>query len=114
MGKPIEKPSRKMITRAGFADVFWGYAGVVIRPEFFDSEAMQIPPILWTVDDFWLSGLLAKNKIPIWLPEGLYRPRATVADDISALRDYVTRGADRHNANVACIQFMQEAYGVWT
>lgn len=114
LGKHTVRPPRRMIARAGFADVFWGYAGVVIRPMFFDDEAMEIPPILWTVDDYWLSGMLAKNGIPIWLPESLYRPCKTLADNVFALRNHVTQGADRHTANTTCVQFMQSTYGVWT
>ena len=47
-----------MVRKAGFADILQGLGGVVVRPDFFDDEAFDIPDILWAVDDVWLSGML--------------------------------------------------------
>jgi hypothetical protein len=51
--------------KSGYIDILEGWDGVVVRPEFFDDFAWQIPDILWTVDDVWLSGCLERQGIPI-------------------------------------------------
>jgi len=51
--------------KSGYIDILEGWGGVVFRPEFFDDFAWQIPDILWTVDDVWLSGCLERQGIPI-------------------------------------------------
>ncbi|MBY6153971.1 glycosyltransferase family 2 protein [Vannielia litorea] len=108
------KPPRRLVDRAGYADVFEGYGGVVVRPDFFGPEAHEIPPVVWTVDDVWLSGQLARKGIGIWVPAGLYAPQTTAADDADALWRNVIDGADNPTANRKCAELMRDDYGVWT
>jgi hypothetical protein len=54
-------------TRDGYVDILEGFRGVMIRPEFIPPETFDIPDILWTVDDPWLSGHLTRSGVPIWL-----------------------------------------------
>ncbi|MGD6027706.1 hypothetical protein QUV00_22805, partial [Xanthomonas citri pv. citri] len=51
----------------GYVDQISGYGGVMVRPGWLDDEAYDIPEILWTVDDPWISGHLERAGIPIWL-----------------------------------------------
>lgn len=48
----------------GFVDVLEGYRGAMVRPDFFPPETFDIPEILWTVDDPWLSGQMTRHKRP--------------------------------------------------
>lgn len=107
------KPPRRLMDRTGYADVFEGYGGVVVRPDFFGSEAHDIPAVVWAVDDVWLSGQLARRDIPIWVPEGLYAPQTTDADDADALWRNVIDGADNPTANLKCAELMRDQYGIW-
>ncbi|MCO6385178.1 glycosyltransferase family A protein [Oceanicola sp. 502str15] len=107
------KPPRRLMDRAGYADVFEGFGGVVVRPQFFGPEAHDIPSVVWTVDDVWLSGQLARKGIPIWVPQGLYAPQTTDADDADALWRNVIDGADNPTANLKCAELMRDQYGVW-
>ena len=112
-GVPAVKPTRRRIGRSGHVDILMGFGGVVVRPEFFDDTATNIPPILWSVDDYWLSGLLALRGIPIWLSHELYAPLVSSASDIDSLLAATIEDADRGKANSACIRYMQETFGIW-
>lgn len=111
--KSIPAPGRIVVSNAGYADVLMGFGGAVVRPHFFDDSAFTIPDILWTVDDYWLSGLLAAKGIGIWLPAGLERPGWTDANELDALLDATIDGAGRNEANVRCIEYMQSKLGIW-
>jgi hypothetical protein len=112
-GAPATKPTRRRIARAGYADILMGFGGVVIRPDFLDERALDIPPILWSVDDYWLSGMLAARGIPIWLSDQPFAPLASSAADVDALFDATIEDADRWEANASCIRYMQEHFGIW-
>ena len=49
--------------QSGYVDQISGYAGVLLRPDWFDEAVFDIPDILWTVDDPWLSGHLERRGI---------------------------------------------------
>ncbi|RJG41661.1 glycosyltransferase family 2 protein [Mesorhizobium sp. DCY119] len=110
---PGPRPGRVVVSRAGYADVLTGFGGAVVRPHFFDDSAFDIPSILWAVDDYWLSGLLAAKSIGIWLPAGLEQPGWTDANELDALVDATIDGAGRTEANARCIRYMQDHFGVW-
>lgn len=107
------KPPRQLMAQAGYVDVFEGYGGVVIRPQMFDDQAYDIPAVCWTVDDVWLSGMIARQGARIWVPAGLYAPQTTEADDADALWRSVIDGADNPSANATCAAYLQENFGVW-
>lgn len=108
------KASWQRFDRSGHVDIAEGYGGVMVRPDFFDDAAFSIPPVLWTVDDIWLSGMLTRRGIPIWADRELFRIREVI--DTSThfpLYKAVIEGADRNQANRACIDYMRETYGIW-
>jgi hypothetical protein len=108
------KPARRLVARAGYADIFEGYGGVVVRPDFFDDEAYEIPKVLWAVDDVWLSGMLARRGVRIWVPADLYEPKNTVADLTEALYRWRTSDMSRAQLNAHCANYLRDTYGVWS
>jgi hypothetical protein len=109
----LEAPFRKL-DRSGYADIAEGNAGVVIRPEFLDDEAFDIPAVLWAVDDVWLSGHLARRQIAIWADKRANRARPILPISRNQpLYRSVIEGADRPTANLACVDYMRATYGIW-
>jgi len=112
-GVKEEKPYHPDIIEPGYVHIAQGYGGVLVRPEFFDDEMYDIPPVLWTVDDYWLSGHFERKGVPIWGAAGLRKPKATESRDVSALYSSIVDGSARDDANNACIKYMQDTYGIW-
>lgn len=108
------KPSN--IHGSGYVDILCGWAGCAVRPEFFCQADFDIPDILWTVDDVWLSGCLERNGVPIWLEnlDPKDRPQRGINDtQDGALRSFTYKGHNRKRANHACIRYFKEQYGIW-
>ena len=99
--------------KSGFCDVFLGVGGVMLRPEFLTEAAFAPPDVLWTVDDYWLSGNLAVNGIPIWLNADAPRRRERGSRRIAALKAMVHDEHDRTAANAACVDYYRRNYGIW-
>lgn len=102
-----------MYANSGYVDVLSGHGGVLVKPDWFDPETWDIPDILWTVDDPWLSGHLERRGIPIWLVAEVCRMKSTGAGAIDALHDLVEMDHDRVKADVAAIDHMRRSYGIW-
>lgn len=102
-----------MYANAGYVDVLSGHAGVMVRPEWFDALVWDIPEIIWTVDDPWLSGHLERRGIPIWLIAEVRRMGGTEAGEVDALHDLVEQGHDRVKSDIAAIDYMRKTYGIW-
>jgi hypothetical protein len=107
------RPMGAAIAKAGYADILQGVGGVVVKPEFFDDVAHDIPEVVWAVDDVWLSGMLSRKGIPIWLPAGIAMPETTDAHDVESLYRATIEGATRREANRRCIAYMQQHFKVW-
>jgi hypothetical protein len=113
-GRPRQRTLPKSIARSGYTDIAEGYSGVLIRPDFFDDAAFVIPPVLWAVDDIWLSGMLARRGIPIWADRKLYEFNMILEiGNVAALFDAEIDGAGRDEANRACVDYLRATYGVW-
>ena len=95
----------------GYADIAEGFSGVLVKPDMFDDESFDIPPVLWAVDDVWLSGCLARKDIPIWVEKivvkGGKKNNESDGAGITALFDAVIDGHDRRQANKAAIRYFQ-------
>ncbi len=111
--RKVEPPSHKFIKRPGYRDIFQGYGGVLVKPHFFDDDVFDIPPVLWAVDDIWLSGMLAKAGTPIWAPANIRGPRTLNTTLTDPLWQAVIDGADRKSANWQCFCHMRDTYGIW-
>lgn len=108
-----EKPYKQHFARSGHTDIFEGFAGVLVQPRFFGPEVFDIPDILWAVDDVWLSGMITKRNIPIWLEADATRYRYMPARHADALNRSVIEGANREQANRLCVEHMQRYHGIW-
>ena len=98
----------------GYVDILEGFRGVLVRPEFFPKETYQIPDILWTVDDPWLSGHVTRNNVPIWmLSDFKDHARAYEAHFTSRLAKLVYKEHGRLKADSACIDYFRDTYGIW-
>lgn len=111
--KLAQKPPRRIIAQAGFADVFEGYGGVVMRPEFLDDLAYDIPPQAFHVDDVWLSGALARQGIGIWLAADLPEPKTTEADRTAALYRHRVDEKGRVELDADAIAMLRHRWGIW-
>jgi hypothetical protein len=108
------KPKPRLVARSGYAEIAEGYGGVMVRPDYFGDEAWVIPPGLWAVDDIWLSGMMARRNVPVWVDRSLFDVSAnTGAGSAAPLFYSVIDGLDRDQANRACIDHMRTTYGIW-
>lgn len=100
---------------SGYVDMLEGWGGVLVRPEFFTDAAFDIPDILWTVDDIWLSGQLALNNVPIWLNAEDARRTKGNSNEVkeASLRKLVHEGHGRTEANQACVDYFRNTYRIW-
>lgn len=98
---------------SGYVDVFKGYAGAMLRPDFIPACSFDIPDLLWTVDDSWLSGNLAMNGVRIWLNAQGPEPGESRAAACDALLKFSLQGRGRGDANSACFDWFRDRYGIW-
>jgi len=112
-----DEPPRKKLVAGGYADIAEGFSGVLVKPEMFDDAAFAIPPVLWAVDDIWLSGCLAVKGIPIWIEKvvvkGGQEKNATGSGGIATLTHATIDGHSRAEANRAAIQHFRDTHGIW-
>lgn len=98
---------------SGYVDQISGYAGVLVKPDWFSDAAWDIPDIMWTVDDPWLSGHLELAGIPIWLNGNGKQPKSAFVGRISALLNFEEDGFDRVSADLKVISYFRNKYGIW-
>lgn len=113
----LAKPPHKYIyDTSGELDFFCGFQGVVVRPDWFDDDAFDIPPVLWSVDDMWLSGQIVKKGITIWGLAADYSVSPVLRAEAHSSAPLVTSvndGNNRFEADRACVRYFQETYGTW-
>jgi hypothetical protein len=97
----------------GYEEVFFGVGGVVVRPDFFDDVAYDIPDIAWPVDDIWLSAMLARKKIPIYCPFRAALPKTQNNLDQDSLLNATFLGKDRQELNRAASEYCRDTFGIW-
>ena len=103
----------RLSIQEGFIDQFHGCGGVLVKPDWFRDEAFDIPELIWTVDDVWLSGHLEFAGIPIWITEGT-NPAHVRAGGVEPLTKHKEHGHDRHSANLVATNYFRTHYGIWT
>lgn len=111
--KYLREPTRALYKTSGYVDCFEGFGGALVKPDFFDDEAFSIPEVIWAVDDVWLSGNLARKGVPIWALADQHDTQHTPAGVYDALHRAEIEGADRDDANKACIAYFRDTYGLW-
>lgn len=104
---------RRVYLSGGHEDIFDGFAGVMVRPHFFDEDTFDIPEIMWSVDDYWLSGQAMKNGHPVWVLPRQMEPSSFPVYKTDALHEAVLDGVNREAANLHTLQYFQEKFGVW-
>lgn len=97
----------------GYGEIFFGVGGVVVRPDFFDDIAFDIPRIAFPVDDIWLSAMLARRRIRIYCPWLVPLPSGTDSTDIDPLYSSNFEGRTRQELNCAASRYCQETFRIW-
>lgn len=112
--RQLPKPPRHRNCKVdGYIDIAEGCGGVLVRPNFFDDRVFNVPQKLWSVDDIWLSGMMAAKNTRVWkYKTGLVPSEQDDARD-SALYLQVIEGYNRQQANAACVRLLQREFGVW-
>ena len=113
-GPGAPPPRRRPFRRSGYIDAFEGCGGVLLRPDFLDDAAFDIPAVAWGVDDIWLSGMLAHRGVPVWLVANRRSPPNTGAQARAPLAEATIGGVARGEANRQAVRYMQATYGIWT
>ncbi|WP_273727700.1 glycosyltransferase family 2 protein [Brucella gallinifaecis] len=101
------------LSSSGYVDQISGFAGVLVRPEWFDELFYDIPDIMWTVDDPWISGHLERVGIPIWNTGRRRKLAEGGGSKVDALLNLVQEGHDRVHADLMVIDYFREKYGIW-
>lgn len=109
----LPDPPRRAFKRSGYIDIFEGGHGVLVRPEWFAPEDCDIPPVIWSVDDVWLSGMVARKGIPIWLDANVLDPIETMSSPVASLNDAVLDGVGREDADATAVTYMRNTHGLW-
>ena len=108
------KPQRHEYLESGYIDIAEGNGGVCVRSSFLDKRAWTIPDIFWTVDDVWLSGMLAASGTNIWMNHlGYLQNASRVTSNQAPLCMSSNDGADRDRANQLCVAYLCDTYGIW-
>lgn len=98
----------------GHVDILEGFGGALVRPGFFPDEVFDIPDILWTVDDPWLSGHLTRRQVPILAVNQPVIARTDKAmHKLNPLGKFVHKSVGRLEADTRCIDYFRETYGIW-
>ncbi len=109
----LASPLRRPIIFPGYIDILFGHGGAVVKPNFFDEEAFNIPEAAWPVDDIWLSAQLARKKIPIYCPRRFPCPPAGGQSSVESLLDAEFIGTTRQESNSKAVIYCQQLYGIW-
>lgn len=113
LGRKLPKPRRsRNFKRGGYIDIMEGYGGVLVKPSMFDDACYDIPNNLWSVDDIWLSGCMARQGIGIWANQIGEVPEEQF-DIADALYESTINGMNRIEANLACAKYLQDEFGIW-
>jgi len=97
----------------GPVDICQGFGGVLVRPKFFEPEVYEIPDVLWTVDDIWLSGHMVSNGITIRRVSDRKKCTKSELAGIDDLTSRSQKGIDRIKADHMCVAYYRNRYGIW-
>lgn len=99
---------------AGYMDGFKGYRGAMIRPEFLPPAAYDLPDIMWTHDDVWLSGQMAASNVGVWgfVSDAPWRAPYS-AERVNALLDWTYKDHGQAEARALLIAYFRKEHGLW-
>ncbi len=107
-------PGHPYLSAPGYVDILFGFRGAMVRPGWVDRRAWTIPGILWTVDDVWLSGMIALAGRRIWAGgAACWMSGESPASRTQDLYSSVIGGADRATANRLGVSYMRDTWGIW-
>ena len=112
--KYYKRNRRVLRPGAGPVDIAQGFGGVLVRPEFFGETAFEIPDILWTVDDIWLSGQMCKQGVSIYRAADKKMCNQTSSAAIDDLTTLNYKGFDRFSADLKCVNYFRKHYSIWS
>ena len=107
-------PPRKLFRNSGYIDVFEGFLGALLPSAALPLAAFDIPEIIWTVDDVWLSGMAYHNGVKVWahnIPRPVYSDG--YYDKLSSLRDLIDVEFNRERADRHAVDYLRNNYGIW-
>ncbi|WP_243613303.1 glycosyltransferase family A protein [Shimia aestuarii] len=105
---------RYQFRKGGHIDVFEGFGGVMVRPDFFGDRVFDIPAEAFAVDDVWLSGMAMVSGHPTWAMAHAPQPSAGPGSGRAALLTTVIEGAGRDESNLAAVTYLQREFGIWS
>ena len=112
-GFGVERLQCRSQRNAACVDIAQGFSGVLVDPKWLTGPDPEPPATVRSVDDIWLSGQLARQRIPILTaPEARRAMRLAYSDD-HALQDFMSDGHGRAGANRACAALLHARYGIW-
>lgn len=111
----ILHPSRQVYSKPGYVDVFEGFLGALVPEQAIPQSAFDIPEIIWTVDDVWISGMAALQNTHVWAHD-MERPVYSDGkfDRLAALRNHVENGVSRDSADKMAVEHLRNTFEVWT
>lgn len=94
-------------------DIVQGCAGILVRPRFFDEalfDYRDAPEGAFYVDDLWISGHLARRRVPAWvLP--FAGPFVYLSASVTFRAPRLDRGENRSGANADAV--LEHFAGEW-
>jgi hypothetical protein len=107
-------PGLPYLAAPGHVDVFFGFRGALLRPGWIDPRARDLPDILWTVDDVWLSGMAALAGRRIWAGgAACWMQGRGTASAVAELVRHREHGVGRAAANRLCVDYLRKRFGLW-
>ena len=107
-------PGIPYLRAPGYVDVLFGFRGCLIRPGWLDPRATDLPDIVWTVDDVWLSGMAALCGRRIWAGgSACWMQGMGPAVRVNDLNHHIESGVNRDAANQLCVDYLRSRYGIW-
>lgn len=102
-------------------NVALGYGGVLVKPSFFNKQAQNVPDIVWSVDDIWLSAnILATGADIKWTnrkewqrTRSLRVGSVDVGRQADALSVSSFDGYNRVMADHYAVNYCKKHLGVW-
>ena len=112
-GYNVARLGRVSATPTGFVDIAQGYSGVLVKPAWLAGRDLNPPSSAWPVDDIWLSGQLARLKVPIQLAAAATNGLKLAFEDEYSLQDNTVGHLNRDAANRSCAALLNDRFGIW-